>query len=162
MAELISYPHMSKRESAIWGAFMRNVRLPKGVLYYDARVGRPIPAEPGESPWVSSVRQMTSRKRLDAVLITEGAVWIFEVKVRGGLSAVGQAIGYEYLFGQAIRGESPVYVVLVCDVVVIDVDNILAHEGIGLYVVHAKRGDFWNMPELYAAMKGIYAYRRDL
>lgn len=162
MPEPISYPHLVKREAQIWDTFMHNVRLPKGTLYYGARVGRPIPAEPGESPWVTSVRQMTSRKRLDVVLRTRESWWIFEVKVRVGLSAVGQAIGYEFLFSEAIAGETPVFTVLVCDYMTIDVDIICAHEGIGLYAVHTKRGDFWNMPTLYAAMKGIYAYRRDL
>lgn len=162
MAEPTSYPGMAKREVLIWNAFVRNVRLPKGTLYYGARVGRPIPAQAGESSWVTSVRQMTSRKRLDVVLRTPEAWWMFEVKVRAGLSAVGQAIGYEFLFSQAIAGETPVMSVLVCDYVTPDVDIICAHEGIGLYVVHWRVGDMWNMPGLYAAMKGIYAYRRDL
>ena len=143
-----NYPGMSARESGIWAQFLRDVTLPPGEIYYNARIGRPIPGEPGWAPWVYAVREATSRKRLDAVLRKPNAWWLFEVKVRAGLSSIGQAIGYEYLFNQAILGTAPVLVVVVCEYVSRDVDEILAHEGIGMYIVHPIDRPRWTPPAL--------------
>ena len=150
-----SYPHMSSAESRVWHTFRQQVYIPPGALYYDARVGNPIPAEPGADPWVSRVRNVTSRKRLDAVLDTGTAWWLFEVKVRAGLSAVGQCIGYEYLFSASIAGEKPVMVVIVCESILRDLDLICEREGIGLYVSGRKPTFQWIAPALAGVFPGL-------
>ena len=134
---MAKYPHMSPRESEIWSAFLQAGKLSAGTLYYDARVGHPIPPEPGQATWVSVVRSAVSRKRIDAVVRTPGMWILYEVKVRAGLAAVGQAISYEYLFSVAIAGDTPVTCAIVCDYAARDVYEICEHEGIGLFVSHA-------------------------
>jgi len=142
------YPGMTKSEARIWSIFLREVRLPAGTLYYNVRVGRTIPWTPGESWWVSVVRSAVSRVRADAVLQARNAWWLFEVKTRAGLAAVGQAIGYAYLFGEAIKGELPVLSVIVCDYITMDVNAVCEHEGIGLYTISAHWGPRWRAPSL--------------
>lgn len=156
MPAVPKYPHMSDNESRIWDSFKRSGNLPAGPLYYDARVGNPIPAEPGAETWVSVVRNVTSRKRIDAIVHAANGWWLFEVKVRAGLSAIGQAIGYELLFSVSIAGEEPVFVVIVCDRVSRDVDVICEHEGIGLYVSKWYPTPLWKPP----ALAGIFPIPR--
>ena len=142
------YPGMSKGEARVWRQFMLSGNLPAGDLYYNVRVGNPIPAEPGAATWVSVVRNATSRKRLDAVVNGTDWWWLFEVKIRAGLSAIGETIGYEYLFNVAIAGDKPVVEVIVCDYVSRDVDVIAEHEGIGLFVVQWYPTPKWIPPGL--------------
>ena len=142
-----SYPHMSPRESVIWEDFLRSRYMPKGNVYYDSRVGHAIPAEPGASAWLSAVRNVTSRKRLDVVIETRDAWWLVEVKVRAGLSAIGQVIGYTYLFGQSLSGERPILGLIVCNYAAMDIDTIAEQEGIGLYVASLGGPPRWVAPQ---------------
>ena len=146
------YPGMSRGESRVWHQFLKSGNLPKGALYYNVRVGNPIPAEPGAEPWLSVVRNATSRKRLDAVVDDGEWWWLFEVKIRAGLSAIGETIGYEYLFNVAIAGAKPVVEIIVCDYVSRDVDVIAEHEGIGLFIVQWVPTPRWIPP----ALAGLY------
>jgi len=142
------FPGMSKAEARIWREFLKQVRLPAGKLYYNVRVGRMVPWTPGESWWVSVVRSAVSRTRADALLATANSYWLFEVKTRAGLSAVGQALGYAYLFSEAIAGELPVLPVIVCDRVTMDVSGVAQHEGVGLFSISAHWGPRWIPPAL--------------
>jgi len=94
------------------------------------------------------VRSAVSRVRADAMLKAKDAWWLFEVKTRAGLSAVGQAIGYAYLFSEAVAGELPVLSVIVCDKITMDVNAVCQHEGIGLYTISARWGPRWRAPAL--------------
>ena len=143
-----SFPHMSRNESLIWDRFLHSGHLPSGVIYYDARVGHPIPQTLDMSDWVSGVVNATSRKRLDVVIRNPRAWYIYEVKVRAGLSAVGQGLGYEYLFSESIAGDLHVIVVIVCDYVSRDVDTLCAHVGLGLWSGQWRPNPLWIPPAL--------------
>jgi hypothetical protein len=139
---------MSTRESAIWDAFLRSGALPKGALYYDCRVGHPVPAPAGSTNWLDLARHATSRKRVDAILELPRCWWLFEVKVRAGLSAVGQALGYELLFSAGVAEVKPVLVCIVCDYISRDVDTLCDEYGVGLYVVSWQPWPLWHEPAL--------------
>jgi len=143
---------MSLRESSIWNAFLASGRLPPGRLWYDTRVGERIPQAWGEEPWLSAVIRATSRKRIDACLRTTDSWIIYEVKVRAGLSAVGQCIGYQDLYSRAIAGNTPVLMVIVCDYWSLDMDTICRMEGIGLWSRTMRGGGFWIPPSLLPAI----------
>ncbi len=49
-----------------------------------------------------------TKKRVDAIGETEDAIWIFEVKPRVGMSALGQLINYFELYQQQYRPVKPV------------------------------------------------------
>ncbi len=154
MPELISFPNMGAREAAIWLIFIRSGLLVPGPVYYGARVGDPLPVSPGGASWLRSVVNATSRKRIDAVVHSKGVWWLYEVKLRAGLSAIGQALGYEYLFGLAMGTAEAIVTCIVCDRASRNIPEVCAQTGVGLYVVHADGGVVWTAPGVVSLSEG--------
>jgi len=142
------HPGMRRAESAIWDRFCAEVRLPAGVLSYNVRVGTPAPGGPGESVAIARLRESASRVRVDALLHARDAVWLFEVKMRAGLSAVGQVIGYAHLISQGLSDSAPVLSVIICEHITPDITSVCLSEGIGLYTVAADGVSRWTPPAL--------------
>lgn len=154
MLAQISFPHMGAREAEVWLVFIRSGHLPPGSVYYGARVGDPLPVAPEGAAWLRSVVNATSRKRIDACVHSKNAWWLYEVKLRAGLSCIGQALGYEYLFGLAMGTAEPIVSCVVCDRASRNIPEVCASTGVGLYVVHPDGGVVWTPPGVVALAEG--------
>ena len=65
-------------------------------------------AAPGEPEFMKVLKSAVTRKRVDAVGETADTIWIFEIKPRVGMSALGQLINYFELYQQEYRPIKPV------------------------------------------------------
>ena len=92
------YPHMLEGEATIWTRFLEQTDLEFDKIIYDLHLGEGQPFKPGEPPFMKDLRLAVTRKRVDAVGETESDIWIFEVKPRVSMSALGQLVTYFELY----------------------------------------------------------------
>ena len=102
------YPHMMADEARIWTKFLETTELKFERVIYDLHLGAGIPGTPGEPEFMKVLKSAVTRKRVDAVGETADTIWIFEVKPRVGMSALGQLINYFELYQQEYRPIKPV------------------------------------------------------
>ena len=92
------YPHMRASEAAVWSQFLSQCEFPFLSVVYDLHLGEGVPSVVGEPEWLTRLKLAVSRRRVDAVAETSVDIWIFEVKERIGLSALGQLLTYFDLY----------------------------------------------------------------
>lgn len=93
-SDRLSFPAMIPAEIDVWRAWLRLHQGEYDRFDYNARVGPGF--DPGEAV-PDYIRQMSiknTKKRIDAVAWQGSAPLIVEVKVRAGLSSIGQLLGY--------------------------------------------------------------------
>ena len=103
------YPHMRSTEADLWTAFLQTTDLDFTNVIYDLHLGEGMPPEPDEPESTTKLKLAVTRKRMDALGETAGAIWIFELKNRLGLSALGQLLAYFDLYNQEYDPVKPVY-----------------------------------------------------
>jgi len=129
------YPHMVGDETKVWNRFV--VKFPKrfDTVDYDFRVGEGMPYQ---EDWEDNIRRMVTaitQKRIDVVGWNGDRPTIIEVKVRAGLSALGQVLGYAALF----RIELPKFpfpeMMIVCETTTADDLIIFENQSIPVEIV---------------------------
>ena len=102
---------------------------------YDVHLGRGLLLDPETPDYM--VRQVlaTTRKRVDVIGHTPEAIWIIEIKPRGGQGAVGQLQNYRRLYLEEYRPDKPVLMVLVCERLAPDVRGLYDEAAIGIIMV---------------------------
>ncbi len=99
---------MLEDEARIWTKFLRTTELDFYDITYDVHLGTGIPPLPGDPSWMEKLLSAVTKKRVDAVGETADAIWIFEIKPRIGMSALGQLITYFELYQAQYRPVKPV------------------------------------------------------
>lgn len=97
-AERLRFPGMLPREIVVWVAWLQLHESEYSGWQYNVRIGKGD--DPGPT-YPDNIRQMAianSQKRLDALAFQGPQPFIFEVKDRAQLSAVGQLLGYSHLY----------------------------------------------------------------
>ena len=103
------YPHIRASEAAIWSRFLGTTELGFERVTYDLHLGEGVLVTEGEPEWLRRLKLATSRRRVDAVAETAEDIWIFEVKERVGLSALGQLLAYFDLYVEEYRPYKAVF-----------------------------------------------------
>lgn len=94
------YPHLRPAEIAIWRAFLRDHSDPQLQCAYDVHVGS-IPTIANDlPPAIQKHAASVYPKKIDVIVFTDNRTAIIEIKPYAGLSAIGQALSYTYLFSQ--------------------------------------------------------------
>lgn len=126
---------MAGEDVPIWERFL-DVRGGEFVGFvYDARVGLGIPAPEGTSPELVKAQFDNTAKRIDAIGVRIGEVWIIEVRQRFGLSSIGQILGYSVLAADELPGDLGRRIVIVTDNMGRDEKTITDVLGIEVIVV---------------------------
>lgn len=89
---------MLQDEARIWTKFLRGTELNFIRIDYDVHLGAGILPVPGEPSFMKVLKLAVTRKRADAVAETAEDLWLFEVKPRISMSALGQLITYFELY----------------------------------------------------------------
>lgn len=129
------YPHMLPNEVELWDRFLKVTDIEFIRFEYDVHVGEIIEAPPGTPDYLKPMLEAVYRKRIDAVGHTADAIWVFEVKNRAGLSAMGQALAYKELYIVEFRPVLPIRMGVVCEMKATDVDYLYRLHNIHLFVV---------------------------
>lgn len=99
---------MRSTEANIWTSFLQTTDLVFTDVIYDLHLGEGMPSTPDEPESITKLKLAVTRKRVDAIGETDDAIWIFELKNRLGLSALGQLLAYFDLYNQEYDPIKPV------------------------------------------------------
>jgi len=108
------YPHMLAEDVTVWSLFLRKNPGLLQKVWYDVKVGAPMPLPVGATDIQRLVALGVSRKRIDVVGLTFTGLWVIEVKPYGNMVALGQAIAYTGLFKKEYEVAVAVSPVVVC------------------------------------------------
>lgn len=105
------------------------------TISYDVKVGTPIKLpEDFPDPYRRNAL-MLSKKRIDAVVTYPSYILIVEVKGIADWTAIGQMLGYPFLFAEEFKPTMELRTLLVAGSVRPDVDRILEAYGIPFELV---------------------------
>ena len=132
-----SFPGMSEPESRIFRAWLASHGTEYDRFEFNVRVGegQGLPADTPE--FVKELARAVSRPRINVVAVVGDVVRIIEVKVRAGLSSIGQLVGYRTLYFAEHPGTLRIELQVVAARTSPDVVRVLAENGIGLELVNA-------------------------
>lgn len=102
------YPHMRSDEARIWTKFLEATDLEFTRVTYDLHLGTGVLPLPTDPDYMRRLLSAVTKKRVDAVGETETDIWIFEVKPRISMGALGQLVTYFELYQQELRPIKPV------------------------------------------------------
>ncbi|MBA7661311.1 hypothetical protein ES703_69326 [subsurface metagenome] len=102
------YPHMRTDEARIWTKYLEQTDLEFTRVTYDLHLGAGVLPLPTDPDYMRRLLSAVTKKRVDAVGETETDIWIFEVKPRISMSALGQLVTYFELYQQEHRPVKPV------------------------------------------------------
>ncbi|MBA7546534.1 hypothetical protein ES705_38926 [subsurface metagenome] len=92
------YAHMFGENAEIWNRFLSEFPDRFDTVDYDFRVGKGMKLNPEWDEAMKRDATALTQKRIDVLAWTGEKPTIIEVKVRVGLSALGQVMGYKILF----------------------------------------------------------------
>lgn len=98
-----SYPHMLEDEARIWTRFLETTELHFEKISYDVHLGAGVLPLPGDPVYMRHLLSAVTKKRVDAIGETREDIWIFEVKPRISMSALGQLVTYFELYQAEYR-----------------------------------------------------------
>ena len=85
-------------EARIWTKFLQTTNLEFIKIDYDVHLGTGILPLPGDPEYMRRLLSAVTKKRVDAVGETAEDIWLFEIKPRVGMSALGQLVTYFELY----------------------------------------------------------------
>ena len=131
----IKYAHMLPGETEIWDRFLAVTTIPFTRFDYDVHVGETPVVDPNTPDYLVPMIEAVYRKRIDAVGFTDHEIWLFEVKQRAGLSAMGQVLAYKALYVKDFRPRLPIKMGVVCELKSTDVDYLYSQHDIAVFMV---------------------------
>jgi hypothetical protein len=129
------FTHLLPLERPIWARYLEATGEEFQSLTYDLHLGEGAAIDPTWPEWLVRQVRAVSRKRVDVIGETSGAVILFEVKPRCGMSALGQLLCYRELYVAEHRPRKRVRLVCVCGRVEPDVSGVFASFGVEIAVV---------------------------
>jgi hypothetical protein len=102
---LLRYPRMTPESTELWRKFLLDHKDEYTSFDYDVRVGQGVNPGPGFAPELQNDFVQLTQKRIDVIGYNNFLITLFEIKPRGGLSAVGQLLGYKQLYEQSFPGK---------------------------------------------------------
>lgn len=129
------FSHMSPAESVLWKSWLEEFGTVFSSFVYDLHVGEGITIGPEYDVMTQGLAKSLTQKRIDVVAMQGTVVWIIEVKVQAGLSALGQLMGYKTLYEREHPELGSVRLVLVTDNILPDDLHVMEVHGIRVDVV---------------------------
>jgi len=132
-----SFPGMSEPESRILRAWLAQHGAEYDRIEFNVRVGEGQELPPDTPDFVKELARSVSRPRIDVVASVSDVVRLIEVKVRAGLSSIGQLVGYRTLYFADHPGTARIELHIVAARTSPDVLRVLSENGIGIELVNA-------------------------
>lgn len=133
--KLGAYPHMARRDAALWERFLDTFGADFDGFAYDVALGGLIPDAPGVSAAELLGWRYSTAAKIDAVAFRPDEVWLIEVKPSAGFSAFGQLLAYLILAELDGFTTLPLVPVLVTDTTTPDVQTVAAELGIEIVTI---------------------------
>jgi hypothetical protein len=126
---------MSPDDSIVWGHFLAQGGCRGAVLHYQVRLGNGCFDASILDPVAREIWRAQCSKRADAVAQFEKCFAVIEVKPVASMTALGQALSYQYLFAEEEKPTLPVEAWVVCGQTDADLVRIYEHYRVRLFVV---------------------------
>ena len=111
------YPHMGPLDSAVWRLVLEHGLFPSDRYEYDVRLGGSKSLLVDDSHELKPMWETLLRKRVDVVAWSGQSPTLVEVKPVASFAALGQCLGYRFLWRAERGGEGPVRMACACAVV---------------------------------------------
>lgn len=129
------FPHLLRHEAELWAAFLRTAPFPVDSVQYDVHLGEGVPLDPNWPEWMKRMVKALTQKRVDAIVESGPNIWLVEIKVRAGFSALGQLLGYGLLYMAEFRPLSPPLLAVVAERLQPDISGVLANYNVTVFLV---------------------------
>ena len=129
------YKHMLPRDKAIWDRFLEQHGSYFERFDYDIHVGEGVGDIVGIDEMTRRIALSLTQKRIDATGYRGSETWFLEIKPKAGLSAIGQVIAYEILYGKQFGAPEKSYKAIVTDRADADIHTLCRELNIKLYEV---------------------------
>jgi hypothetical protein len=119
----------------IWERFLEKYPARCSRYEYDVKVGEGIPVDPS---WPENIQRMATQLtqgRVDVVGFSPGVVHIIEVKPDASFSALGQVLGYMFLYKLTYPGMYRLVGEVVSDRVSGDAARMFEENAIAVFIV---------------------------
>lgn len=129
------YPRLRPVDAAIWERFVAKNPSFLERVDYDVKVGfGTIDFSSENIPIRDNYAELT-KKRIDVMGYKDGTIYIIELKPRASFSALGQVLGYEFLYRQSTKYEGKIQKVVITDFNMPDIQSIYNHFDVKRYIV---------------------------
>lgn len=129
------YPHMARRDAAIWERYLRaHAQLWRGFAY-DVAVGGIIAEVTDYDEATLKGYQYSTAQRIDVVGERPDEHWIIEVRSNARVGAVGAALGYTLLAQKEAWTQLPLVPAVCTDNISPDVRWVAEQLGVQLIIV---------------------------
>jgi len=126
---------MSIDDIPVWEKFLEEYANAYESFDYDVRVGEGEAPLPTLEPKYKEMARALTQKRIDAIGYREKEIWIFEVKPRAAISALGQIIAYAELYTRANPTTDFIIPAIVCTSIDSDIRKLMEDIKIQIFIV---------------------------
>lgn len=128
------YPHMARRDAAIWERYLKEAAsLWQGVAY-DVAVGGLLPEVTDADEAMLKGWQYSTAQRIDVVANRGTEHWIIEVRANARVGACGAAVGYTLLAQRESWTELPLVPAILTDNISPDVRWVAEQLGVQVLI----------------------------
>jgi hypothetical protein len=131
------FPHMAKRDLAVWVAWLKTAPEDFLAFSYDVALGGRVLDLPDASPAELLGWQYSTAVKIDAVGWMGNQVWIFEVRPEATVGTFGAAVCYALLAKRDALTELPIVPAIVCNSIQLDVEWCCRAAGVQVLIVPA-------------------------
>lgn len=125
-------PHMSDGDYAIWRRWHAIHYAGFHGWYFDAAVGQGAIIPDGTPNNLAAMWTRLTKKRIDAIGIRDGDIWIIEVRDSAGSSAMGAVLAYIHLLKDDNPFSLPLIPVIITDHADRDTRRVIEAYGVDL------------------------------
>ena len=137
MSAAPSFPGLPAPEAVVLDNWLAAHRGEFSRLEFNVRIGAGVDPGPAFDQVTRSQAIRNTQRRIDAVVWKGGAPTLVEVKVRAGLSAIGQLLGYDALWTAEARSSVAPALAVICNTHSPDIEPVAAKYGISVVDVPA-------------------------
>lgn len=115
------YPHMAKRDSAVWERWLKIHASHWQGVAYDVAVGGLRPAAGDTDIAFDRMWQYDTALKIDALVAREDRILVVEVRPMATVSAIGSALVYAMVLAREGVNKIPLVPAIVCEGIQVDV-----------------------------------------
>jgi hypothetical protein len=127
-----NYPHMAKRDVALWERFIDAHGQRFISVSYDVALGGSILAVPDDDPETARGWQYNTALKIDAIGWQTNQAWLIEVRPEATVSAYGAAVVYTLVARRENITQLPIVPTIVCEAIQPDVAWACAMTGVNV------------------------------
>jgi len=131
----LRFKHLMPAEVALWERWLEEYSQLYDKYSYDVHVGT-LPELPADAPPnIKAMAEAAYLKRIDVVAENPEHICIFEIKPFAGFTALGQLLGYDYLYNRDLKPGKTIKLACVTNFMQQDIKEVMGVYKIKTYIV---------------------------